>query len=135
MRSTSRRDFLKSSGAAAVASVLPGCASPGPSPKSAGRVVVIGGGYGGATASRYLRMWSGGAIEVEIYELSVEAFGSFVTEIPAPLAMGTVTLESGEEIKGFVDEPRAMHGAQDVTHFGGWRAYLAEAAGGLRECR
>ena len=67
-----RRDFLKSSGAAAVTSLLPGCAAPGPSSKSAGRVVVIGGGYGGATAARYLRMWSGGAIEVVLVEREAE---------------------------------------------------------------
>jgi allophanate hydrolase len=68
---------------------------------------------------------SGAAIDVEIYELSLEGFGSFVTEIPAPLAMGTVTLADGTEIKGFVAEPRALAGAEDVTKFGGWRAYRA----------
>jgi sulfite dehydrogenase len=41
-----------STGAAAVA----GCAGMGGS--SAGRVVVIGGGYGGATAARYIRLWA-----------------------------------------------------------------------------
>jgi len=68
---------------------------------------------------------AGAAIDVEIYELSTEAFGSFVAEIPAPLAMGTVTLADGAEIKGFVAEPRALNGAKDVTKFGGWRAYRA----------
>lgn len=68
---------------------------------------------------------SGSAIEVEIYELSTEAFGRFVAEIPAPLAMGTVTLADGAEIKGFVAEPRALQGAEDITKFGGWRAYRA----------
>jgi len=67
----------------------------------------------------------GGAIELEVYELSVEAFGSFVAEVPAPLAIGTVTLEDGSSVKGFVAEPRATEGADDVTAFGGWRAYLA----------
>ncbi len=67
----------------------------------------------------------GGAIELEIYELSTEAFGSFVTEVPAPLAIGTVALEDGSSVKGFVAEPRAMDGADDVTHLGGWRAYIA----------
>jgi sulfide dehydrogenase [flavocytochrome c] flavoprotein subunit len=63
----SRRDFLKSSGAAAAASFLPGCiAQRATADKTIGRVVVVGGGYGGATAAKYLRMWSGGAIEVVI---------------------------------------------------------------------
>jgi allophanate hydrolase len=67
----------------------------------------------------------GSAIEVEVYELSVEAFGSFVIEVPPPLAIGTVTLDDGVEVKGFVAEPRALTGADDITALGGWRAYIA----------
>ncbi len=72
---------------------------------------------------------SGRAIAVEIYELSAEAFGSFTAEVPEPLAIGTVTLADGSKVKGFVAEPRAIIGAQDITAFGGWRAYLSNAAG------
>jgi len=67
----------------------------------------------------------GASIELEVYELSVDAFGSFVVEVPAPLAIGTVTLEDGSSVKGFVAEPRALDGAEDVTAHGGWRAYIA----------
>jgi allophanate hydrolase len=67
----------------------------------------------------------GASLEVEVYELGVEAFGSFVVEVPPPLAIGTVTLEDGSSVKGFVAEPRAMEGAEDITHLGGWRAYIA----------
>jgi len=67
----------------------------------------------------------GAAIEVEVYALEVSAFGSFVAEVPAPLAIGTVTLEDGTEVKGFVAEPRALVGAEDITALGGWRAYIA----------
>jgi len=67
----------------------------------------------------------GDAVELEIYELNVAAFGSFVAEVPAPLAIGTVVLEDGTSVKGFVAEPRALAGALDITAFGGWRAYLA----------
>lgn len=67
---------------------------------------------------------NGAAIEVEVYELAVEAFGSFVVEVPAPLAIGTVTLEDGSSVKGFVAEPRALEGAEDITSLGGWRAYM-----------
>jgi allophanate hydrolase len=68
---------------------------------------------------------AGGSLEVEVYELGVEAFGSFTVEVPPPLAIGTVTLEDGSQVKGFVAEPRAMTGARDITHLGGWRAYIA----------
>jgi allophanate hydrolase len=70
----------------------------------------------------------GAAIELEIYELPMALFGEFVTDVPAPLAIGTVTLEDGSSIKGFVAEPRAMEGAQDITALGGWRAYIASRA-------
>lgn len=67
----------------------------------------------------------GAAISVEVYELDVAAFGSFVAEVPPPLAIGTVTLADGSCVKGFVAEPRALAGAEDITGLGGWRAYLA----------
>jgi allophanate hydrolase len=67
----------------------------------------------------------GGAIEVEVYELGLEAFGSFVAEVPPPLAIGTVTLDDGVDVKGFVAEPRALEGAEEITALGGWRAYIA----------
>jgi sulfide dehydrogenase [flavocytochrome c] flavoprotein chain len=46
---------------------LAGCATGGASGPSIGRVVVIGGGYGGSTAARYLKMW-GGNIDVTLVE-------------------------------------------------------------------
>ena len=67
----------------------------------------------------------GGSIELELYELEIGAFGSFVAEVPAPLAIGTVSLEDGSVVRGFVAEPRALTGALDITIHGGWRAYLA----------
>ena len=68
----------------------------------------------------------GAAIAVEVYELGVAEFGSFVVEVPAPLAIGTVTLADGTSVKGFVAEPRALTGAEDITHLGGWRAFIAQ---------
>ena len=70
----------------------------------------------------------GAAIEVEVYDLTVEAFGSFTAEVPPPLAIGTVTLDDGTDVKGFVAEPRALVGAEDITALGGWRAYIARQA-------
>lgn len=67
----------------------------------------------------------GAAIALEVYELGMAEFGSFVTEVPPPLAIGTVQLADGSSVKGFVAEPRALTGAEDITHLGGWRAYIA----------
>ncbi|MBI1403073.1 MAG: allophanate hydrolase [Porphyrobacter sp.] len=66
----------------------------------------------------------GGEIALEVYELGMAEFGSFVAEVPPPLAIGTVTLSDGTSVKGFVAEPRAIEGAEDITRLGGWRAYI-----------
>jgi allophanate hydrolase len=70
----------------------------------------------------------GAAIAVEVYELDIAAFGSFVVDVPPPLAIGTVALADGTQVKGFVAEPRALTGAEDITALGGWRAYIARGA-------
>jgi len=51
-----RREFVKWMAASTGAAAVAGCAGMGGS--SAGRVVVIGGGYGGATAARYIKLWA-----------------------------------------------------------------------------
>jgi sulfide dehydrogenase [flavocytochrome c] flavoprotein subunit len=72
--SIQRRDFLKVLGAAgfgtAAVSALSGCATTGSSAR--GKVVVIGGGYGGATAAKYVRMWSDGGVDVTVVEPNSE---------------------------------------------------------------
>ncbi len=60
-----RRDFLKAGAAAGAMASLYGCAGGG---KASGHVVVVGGGYGGATVAKYLRMWSEGGVQVTLVE-------------------------------------------------------------------
>ena len=72
-----------------------------------------------------VRVGAGGvAIELEVWELPLREFGSFVAGIPAPLGIGTVALEDGTEVAGFVCETYATADAQDISHFAGWRSYL-----------
>lgn len=68
---------------------------------------------------------TGSAIEVEVWEMAAREFGSFVAGIPAPLGIGMITLANGEKVQGFVCEQYAVADAEDITHFGAWRAYLA----------
>lgn len=68
---------------------------------------------------------NGAGIEVEIWRLPLAALGSFMASIPAPLGIGTVEVEGGRWVKGFICEPYALATATDVTTYGGWRAYLA----------
>ncbi len=68
----------------------------------------------------------GTAIEVEVWELEPAAFGDFVSKIPSPLGIGKVMLASGEEVPGFIAEPRATEGAVEITAVSSWRVWLAE---------
>jgi allophanate hydrolase len=68
---------------------------------------------------------NGAAIEVELWSVPLAAFGSFVAAVPPPLAIGTITLADGREVKGFICETCAVAAAQDISVWGGWRAYLA----------
>ena len=72
--------------------------------------------------------FDGPGIEVEIWAVPASEFGSFVAAIPPPLGIGSVTLASGEVVKGFLCEPYALAGTEEITRFGGWRNYLSEAA-------
>lgn len=72
-----------------------------------------------------VRSEPGYAIEVEVWQVPVERFGGFVDAIPAPLAIGTVELEDGERVRGFLCEQYATATARDISTLGGWRAYLA----------
>jgi sulfite dehydrogenase len=72
MTQFNRRAFLKVTAAGAASAALAGCATTPEVKKPVGRVIVIGGGYGGATAAKYLRMWSQGTIEVFMIERNTE---------------------------------------------------------------
>ncbi len=67
----------------------------------------------------------GASIEVEVWEMPLNKFGSFVSLIPSPLGIGKVALEDGSEIPGFICEASADQTAEDISHTGGWRHVLA----------
>ncbi len=72
-----------------------------------------------------LRVTQGAAIDVEIWQMPLAAYGSFVASIPAPLGIGSIELADGAVVQGFLCESHALHDARDITEFGGWRAWLA----------
>ena len=59
-----------------------------------------------------------------IPSLEIHVFGAFVARIPAPLGVGTIDLEDGTQVQGFVCEYARTQSARDITAYGGWRAYL-----------
>jgi allophanate hydrolase len=66
----------------------------------------------------------GASIAVEIWSLTPAAFGAFVAAIPAPLGVGALAFDDGTNANGFLVEAEATKGAEDVSRFGGWRAYV-----------
>jgi NADPH-dependent 2,4-dienoyl-CoA reductase/sulfur reductase-like enzyme len=82
MHRMQRRDFLKALSAGVAASALAGCATS--TGRGGPRVVVVGGGYGGATAARYLDLWSNGTVDVTL----VEADPAFVSCPLSNLVLG-----------------------------------------------
>ena len=71
-----------------------------------------------------LSQGSGARIEIEVYELPQDTVGSFLSLIPPPLGLGSIELEDGRWVHGFICEAAGLQGAQDISHFGGWRAYV-----------
>jgi len=67
---------------------------------------------------------TGHAVEVEVWALPTDSFGSLMKLVPPPLGIGTLRLDDGADVKGFICEPFALASAEDISHFGGWRAYL-----------
>jgi allophanate hydrolase len=73
-----------------------------------------------------VRVSQGGqAIAVEVWELPSSELGSFLTGIPTPLGLGKVQLADGRWETGFICEPSGIEGAVNISHFGGWRAFLS----------
>lgn len=70
----------------------------------------------------------GEAIEVEVWDMPLAHYGSFVALVPSPLSIGTLQLADGSSVQGFLCEPLALQGATDITPLGGWRAYIASIA-------
>ncbi|MEZ5852913.1 MAG: allophanate hydrolase [Hyphomicrobiaceae bacterium] len=86
-------------------------ALPGGPPKRPGLVRVAAG--------------TGHKIATEVWALTADAFGRFVSAIPAPLGIGTVLLDDGTTPKGFLCEGEAIGAAEHISSYGGWRAFMA----------
>jgi allophanate hydrolase len=67
---------------------------------------------------------SGSSVDIEVWEIPVPQFGNFIQNVVPPLSIGTVHLENGQSVKGFLCEGVATDGALDITEFGGWKNYL-----------
>jgi allophanate hydrolase len=73
--------------------------------------------------------FDGPGIEGEVWALAPIDFAGFVATIPRPLGIGKIELEDGSLVPGFICEPYGFDDAEEITQFGGWRAYQGGMAG------
>jgi allophanate hydrolase len=71
----------------------------------------------------------GTRVELEVWTLPLETIGSFLAGIAPPLALGTIELDDGSRVHGFLCEAHAVENAEDISSFGGWRAYDRHLSG------
>ena len=67
------------------------------------------------------------AIELEVWQMPLENFGAFMVQIASPLGIGTLELDDGSSVKGFICECDAVKNAKEISEYGGWKAYIAKA--------
>lgn len=71
-----------------------------------------------------IRSDDGTFIEVEVWSVPEETFGSFVAGVPSPLGIGKVELVDGRKLPGFICEPFGLQGAREISDLGSWRSYI-----------
>lgn len=70
----------------------------------------------------------GASIAIELWAIPKKAMGDFMVGIPSPLTIGTVEIEDGSLVKGFLCETGGLGSAEDISDFGSWRSYLEQQA-------
>ena len=71
---------------------------------------------------------NGCAIDIEIWEIATSALGTFIQNIPEPLGLGKIEIDTGELVIGFICQPEGIKTATNISQFGGWRSYLSSLA-------
>jgi allophanate hydrolase len=66
----------------------------------------------------------GGQVAGELWAMPPGGLATLLAALPSPMALGPVRLADGRNVVGFLCEPAALDGAEDITSFGGWRSYL-----------
>ena len=73
-----------------------------------------------------IRVASGGvSVAVEVWAVSPDGLAQILLQEPPGLCIGKVKLADGEEVLGVLGEPLLCEGQREITHHGGWRAYIA----------
>ena len=79
-----------------------------------------------------VRVAEGSVIATVGWALPSQSVDKILQSIPAPLGLRSIFLEDDSTAHGFLCEALAVKDAEDITHFGGWRAYLASLSPSLK---
>lgn len=63
-------------------------------------------------------------IELEVWSMSVQKFGYFMKQIASPLCIGTIFLEDGSSVYGFLCENEYLKNAKEISKLGSWRKFI-----------
>jgi gamma-glutamylcyclotransferase (GGCT)/AIG2-like uncharacterized protein YtfP len=75
-----------------------------------------------------IRARKGGvAVAVEVWAVPPDGLAEILLQEPPGLSIGKVKLADGTTILGVIAEPMSCEGQREITHFGGWRAYLTKS--------
>jgi gamma-glutamylcyclotransferase (GGCT)/AIG2-like uncharacterized protein YtfP len=75
-----------------------------------------------------IRFANGGTkVALEVWELPLVSFASLLLSEPAGLAIGKVTLDSGEQLLGVLAEPWLVENQKEITQYGSWRVYTGHS--------
>lgn len=72
-----------------------------------------------------LRCREGASLAGERWSLSTAGLGAFLAGLPAPMSLGRIRLDNGEQVLGFQCDPVSTEAAEDITAHGGWTAWLS----------
>jgi len=64
-------------------------------------------------------------IELEVWSMPVENFGKFMKQIASPLGIGTVYLEDGSGVYGFLCEADFVKDAKEISDLKSWRNFIS----------
>ena len=67
----------------------------------------------------------GNQFELEIWDIPMKNVGQFLSAIPSPLGLGTLFLDDGSCVHGFICEPRVIAESRNISSFSGWKTFLA----------
>jgi hypothetical protein len=73
-----------------------------------------------------VRVNNGGAkVAVEVWSVPADGLAFILMNEPPGLSIGKIRLEDGSEVLGVLAEPALCESQEEITEFGGWRAYTA----------